>query len=426
MALDMLQPVEGDGVLARFGDLTLLCDGGAHFERQIAALIDLVTDTARAGGDGRRLGRRLAALLLAAEDDGIEYPSLFLAGPLGGGLAVLVHGLAVADVSSNGQTVHLDGSQSVTWVDRRFTDPVDEVKAVLGSAAAAGTPDRWSRLDGGVVRASALVLSTAATLGRPSMRVPIPEQAVRGDEKPSSFERVIGAADSMHASERVAANFGRGGFEPSRVSAAAAGLSAVGLSGPSLDEAGTDSLNGSSVLGTELADEGAGRRLTLLRQPQDSGSGDVVTGVYCENGHFNPSSAEECAVCDTSLSGATESGPRPPLGILTLDDGPIHAVSSDFIVGREPDDDEDVRDGRAQPFRINQADGHLASVHARVSLDGWTVRLIDLGTPGGTHVCPPGGSEWSRVMPHVPTPIRPGSKLLFGRTCVRFDPYRVS
>jgi hypothetical protein len=29
-------------------------------------------------------------------------------------------------------------------------------------------------------------------------------------------------------------------------------------------------------------------------------------------------------------------------------------------------------------------------------------------------------------MPQVPTPIRPGSKLLFGRTCVRFDPYRAS
>ncbi|MCW2505241.1 MAG: hypothetical protein JWO79_3525 [Actinomycetia bacterium] len=485
MALDMLQPVEGNGVLARFGGLTLLCDGDARFERQIGTLIDLVTEIARTGGDGRRLGRKLAALLLAADDDGAEYPALCLVGPLGNGLAVLVHGAAVADVRTGGQTIHLDGGEAVTWVDRRFPDPVEQLRAALGRGFAGGQPDRWSRLDSGVIRAGGLLLGAAAESGRGGPRAPIPEQAPRGDsedlrpsyggspafegaspfdraptldrsqpldraqsfdrangereatsaERASSLGRVVGAADSMHASERVAANFGRGGYESSRIGAAAAGLASVGLAGPSLassplaDE-DTDGVNGSEIHDAELIDDSDGspfgRRLTLLRHPDETGE-TVVVGTYCEDRHFNPLSATECMVCDAHMPqppNATETGPRPPLGVLSLDDGPELTVTGDYIVGRDPATDSDVQAGRARPFPITQTDGHLADVHARVALDGWTVRLVDLGTPGGTHVCPPGGSEWSRVMPQVPTPIRPGSKLLFGRTCVRFDPHR--
>jgi hypothetical protein len=109
--------------------------------------------------------------------------------------------------------------------------------------------------------------------------------------------------------------------------------------------------------------------------------------------------------------------------VLAVDGGPRLVVDGAFVIGREPDTDDDVAAGRAQGLRLTDLDGRIASVHARVDLHDWDVRVTDLGTPGGTHVCPPGGTEWSRVMPNVPTPIEPGSKVLFGRTGVRFEPY---
>jgi hypothetical protein len=153
----------------------------------------------------------------------------------------------------------------------------------------------------------------------------------------------------------------------------------------------------------------------------------VVAGSYCENDHFNSPKAPECAVCGAGMPQppkTTGLGPRPPVGVLILDDGTSFLVDTPYVVGRDPDGDEEVLSGRARPLRLGGGDAHVAPIHAWLQLVGWDLRVIDLDSAGATHVCPPGGDSWTRIEPDTPTTIEPGSRVLFGRTVFRFEAHR--
>jgi hypothetical protein len=65
-----------------------------------------------------------------------------------------------------------------------------------------------------------------------------------------------------------------------------------------------------------------------------------VPGVRCPRDHHNSPGARFCHRCGIRM-GAHRSlviveGPRPPLGVLVLDDGDTFALVSDAIIGREP------------------------------------------------------------------------------------------
>ena len=106
-------------------------------------------------------------------------------------------------------------------------------------------------------------------------------------------------------------------------------------------------------------------------------------GVYCKNGHFDDPAARYCAICGISMAQQTlipRRGPRPPLGVLVLDDGSIYTLDTDYIIGRDPSRDPDVIAGTARPLRIDDPEGLLSRVHARIHLEGWSVELVDLGS----------------------------------------------
>jgi pSer/pThr/pTyr-binding forkhead associated (FHA) protein len=121
---------------------------------------------------------------------------------------------------------------------------------------------------------------------------------------------------------------------------------------------------------------------------------------------------------------APSPGPRPPLGVLVLDDGATFRLDTPYVVGREPERDGDVASGRARALRIDDPDGVVSRVHARVELDGWDVVLVDLGSSNGTHVCEQGTEDWIRIPPRTPVPIRPGTRVLFGRRGIRYESHR--
>ena len=106
-----LWPIHGDGVLARQGDLVLLIHpaGGAFTDR----LLDLLTDSARAGQSGLRFTELVSAEFdanAAAADTAADQPgpAVVAFGPAGDGTAVAVYGTAWAEVT----TAH--GTQRLT------------------------------------------------------------------------------------------------------------------------------------------------------------------------------------------------------------------------------------------------------------------------------------------------------------------------
>jgi hypothetical protein len=152
-----------------------------------------------------------------------------------------------------------------------------------------------------------------------------------------------------------------------------------------------------------------------------------VLGVYCKNGHFDDPAARYCAICGISMAQQTlipQLGPRPPLGVLVLDDGRIVSLDSDYLIGRDPSGDPNVVSGAVRELPIDDPGAALSRVHALVKLDGWTVQIMDLGSTNGTGILAPGDPGWQRLPPNVAVPIRPGTQVGFGQRQLRYESHR--
>ncbi|MCB1005558.1 MAG: Hsp70 family protein [Acidimicrobiales bacterium] len=149
----------------------------------------------------------------------------------------------------------------------------------------------------------------------------------------------------------------------------------------------------------------------------------LVPGIYCPQQHFNDPRLAYCASCGQPLSrnGAdVRQGPRPPLGVLVLDDGQSYVLDRDYVLGRDPDNDESVRTGDALALVVADPTRSISRVHARIELDEWDVRLSDCTSANGTFTAY-GGSNWTPVVPGHATTIQPGTHVLLGQRTLLFD-----
>ncbi|SEH01937.1 FHA domain-containing protein [Nonomuraea solani] len=170
----VVRPLPGNGLVAYMGGLLLVC---AADESAAGDLLDALRDTAASGGDGRALARR-AAQVLAANMAG-DPATCAVAGPVGGGVAVLVSGSAAATIGSQGGETRLAGSDSLTWADRLVTGPVERVELSLPGA---GSPHPAVRFEGGVVHGGGLIGDFS---DQPSA-APAPSRPLPGDQPASA------------------------------------------------------------------------------------------------------------------------------------------------------------------------------------------------------------------------------------------------
>ncbi|MGP4097723.1 FHA domain-containing protein [Nonomuraea sp. KM90] len=147
--LGVVRPLPGNGLVAYVGGLLLVCDSA---ESAADDLLEALRETAASGGDGRALARR-AAQVLAANMAG-DPATCAVAGPVGGGVAVLVSGSAAATITTAAGETRLAGSDSLTWADRLVTGTVERVELSLPGA---GSPHPAVRFEGGVVHGGGLV-----------------------------------------------------------------------------------------------------------------------------------------------------------------------------------------------------------------------------------------------------------------------------
>ncbi|HEX4830896.1 MAG TPA: FHA domain-containing protein, partial [Trebonia sp.] len=152
----------------------------------------------------------------------------------------------------------------------------------------------------------------------------------------------------------------------------------------------------------------------------------TVDGVMCARNHFNDPSVQYCRQCGIAMVQQTaryQRGPRPPLGVLLLDDGTGFTLDKDYVVGREPVLDGDVAAGRARPMRIPDPGGTVSRLHLRISLIGWQVEVRDLNSANGSVLHLPNGSE-QRLMPGDTQVIEPGTKIVIGHRNLQYQSYR--
>ncbi|MEU4833385.1 FHA domain-containing protein [Streptosporangium sp. NPDC023615] len=475
----VVRPLPGNGLVAHVGGLLLVCDAA---EAVVEDLLGALRETAGSGGDGRALARRVAQILAVMMGEPVACA---VAGPVGGGVAVLVSGPAFASVTGSAGEIQLAGRDALTWSDRLVPGPVSRVELRLPDAGAAHP---LSTLDAGVIVAGGV----ECDLTEAPVRTPAPPRTE------SAASGVSGAASAAPHAQHVAPQMqastpaptpmpapperatppewsappetappypmGQAESSPSRAVPPAAeprheqqpsrppGPERIHPvetppppPGPSraqhedIDTALSSGMGGDPIgvggqpFEYELLTPGGSRpsdeRPVAVAEPDpEPEARPLVYGVDCKNDHFNDPRVPYCAVCGIALVQRTlvpYKGPRPPLGVLLLDDGLTLRLDTDYLVGRDPERAPEVADGSVRPAKVTSPDGSVSRRHLRVALDGWDVNLVDLGSVNGTQIQPPGDPNFYDIPPNEPVAIMPGTTVRIGvsRT-MRYESHR--
>ncbi len=378
-------PLPGQGVIARYGALVAVTDGRAPGDDP---LLSVLAEVAAAAGDGSELVRTAARAALGCPGQ----PAWACAGVTAdGGVAVLVHGPAVARVSlAGGPEVTLTASDSVIPVSRTFAGPSVALDLTAGQP---GPLDPRCWLGSGVVPGSGLAITMASGTGT---------LGVQAEADPASGRPSPAAVTQLPVTVvATAADSGPVGWHPPTVATPAAGLLAEGpAASPQQDD----------------ADEAGSR----------PGPPPVlVEGALCPREHFNDPAARTCRQCGAGLELPPRNvrrGERPPLGVLVMDDGARITLDGDYVLGREPALDGDVMAGRARPLRISDPEGTVSRLHLRISLVGWQVEVTDLGSANGSVLQSPGGER--TLAPFEPVVAEPGAWIGVGHRSMQYLAYQ--
>lgn len=375
-------PLAGLGLVGRRGGLVVLTDGLGPGPDPVLAALDAVADS---GGDGAALVR---AGTRAARERGGQAAWACAGVTSGGEVAVLAHGAAAAlvsvgggpeaEVTAGGSTIPVAGA-------------VVTVRLAIGAAAA---PDPRLRLDAGIVSGGGVMLTV--TQEQSHTLIPNgPYATVAPTTLPSAGQARVPAEPDAESWFRAAAR-------PSgpAIRTPIGGASADGPPEPPVTVVSTMRLEQLGV-----ADE------------------VLVDGALCARMHVNPPDALICRECRASMRELTRGIrrlPRPPLGVLLVDDGRGYLLDRDFVIGREPLLDGDVAAGRAAPLPVTDAEGSVSRLHLRVSLVGWRVEARDLGSANGSVLYRAGGPRPLGPMDAVL--LEPGARVGVGRRSVQFLP----
>jgi hypothetical protein len=378
-------PLAGRGLIARRGGLIALSDGLDSGPDPLLAALDAVADS---GGDGHALV--LAAMRAARERGG--RPGWACAGvTFGGEVAVLAHGEAAALVSvDGGPETEVTAGASMIPVARSLTGAVVSVRLAIGAAAA---PDPRLWLDAGTVFGGGVMLTV--TQEKSPSPIPNGPYATVGGTTRLAAEQAADAESWFRAAAQPA--------RPMRITQSD-DAGTVGPPGPPIADISTMRLERLGVVEPVLVD-----------------------GAMCARMHFNAPDAMFCRECRVSMREAATTirrQPRPPLGVLLVDDGRGYLLDRDYVIGREPLLDDDVAEGRAAPLPVTDAEGSVSRLHLRVSLVGWRVEVRDLGSANGSVLYRAGGPR--ALAPVDAAFLDPGARVGVGRRSVQFLPYGVS
>jgi hypothetical protein len=399
-------PLAGQGVIARSGALVAVTDGrGPGPDPLLSALAEV----AAAAGDGGDLVLTAARAALGC----YGQPAWACAGVTAdGGVAVLVHGRAVASVRvAGGPEVTLTASDSVIPVSRKFTGATVTVGLAIGDPPA---PDPQFWLGDGVVRGGGLAVTVSADVAELAELVPdapppavMPEDPVMPKVPPAFLEiDALGAIDAMAGVPNAGVTMSSDDWFARRPPADPASRHPQTLDTPAVS-------------------------MTVVDTPAEAIAGEddpqavLVDGVLCARGHFNDPSARACRQCGIGLGQPPvnlQRLQRPPLGVLVLDDGTTFPLDRDYVLGREPAFDSDVIEGRATPLRINDPNGTVSRLHLRISLANWQVEVSDLGSANGSVLQSPG--EERTLAPFTPTMIEPGARIGIGHRSMQYLAYQ--
>jgi hypothetical protein len=435
----------GRGIVLRRGPSLLLVDADPmRTSATLSDLAHLATEPLEQAGraDGSRL-RSLTKWLLANEDSSPDFA--VISADRHGGLEVFVYGAATARVyvTEFATPEVVRGADAGFLVQRSYPSTVfalaltvDETDPLnggpIGSAGLA--PSKIFSLDKGAAPGAGVVLWPSASPSTNSAVYAVPtavspelvDTALSVVETPLVPPVLAVRLDDFDNTTAV----GRAPLPiiggPRKASAFRKGIAEPTLVPPRDDVGPADAVLASAP--TDVAN-----RPVRPWNPKVSARDQQVQihGLLCANGHINDPRLTVCTRCGIRMdrmTGAVVQGPRPPLGLLVIDDGTTSVVASDLMIGRDPEPMVAGRGGIASmgigplnPIRINDTSGSMSRAHCELRLVDWDVRVVDAGSVNGTYVRLPRSPGWISLRRGQETVLYPGSELRVGSRSLLFE-----
>jgi len=416
------------------------------------------------------IASRLAAWVIGHMSG--DAPAFGLVAPVRDGVVMFLRGSVWCTIAEGGSAREVSGQQALTWVDQIVPGTFDR----LAIGAVGGRPvqaDPLSDLRAGVVPGQGFVLHRiAGSRGREPALAESDAAPAGWDAAPAGWDAAPAGSDAASAGWDVtpagsdAALAGSGGLTGSGGGLAEAGgplaeaggglgeaggplaEAGGGLAGAGAGSAGSEA---ASAPGPEPAPSAAGsdryawspsaeepadrpqepwalraepqdhHQPTMLVRPGEQGevpsraatgpSGpDRPAGPRAEESGRPPAVQPTAVVPVPSRQAATP----PSLSVLTSQDGPpIVLDRTNYVLGREPQQDPAVESGEAVPVQLQDPDHVISRVHAYVSVENDIVLVRDADSMHGTYFSPPGGEQWTRITAE-PSPLPPGWNLQIG------------
>ena len=410
----------GNHLVARVpGIVVVIRRDGTAGEASSADLLALIR---RAAVDGAPApGRDLARLLTEWVVRTRSVPGFGTVAATDDGIAVFLHGdVGVSELpepgvpaAPGGDRLHLSGRTAAFTVDRLLPWPAGPVMLSAGRPEDPEEGDTsigvlgWSGLVQGLVPGNGIVLGAPRTaVGAPVGRhhSPVPSPTV--EHRLPMPEPV--AAVPADAPPPAPPSAEPAKLRPPRLSEQIFGSHEHEAPRPPLPVADAQG----TVRGAKPPSGVAGPAHVLVK------------GFRCSRNHHNDPRVSFCSVCGIRMdqrTGVLVDGRRPPLGLLVLDIGSTFVLDDNYLLGRNPEVDDAVISSRLRPIRLDDDSGTLSRVHAEIRLEGWDVLLVDRGSANGTHVAGAGQSGWTRLAPHRPIVLTPGTHVRIGRRMFTFE-----
>jgi len=387
-------------------------------------------------------------IVASVHSDGPEsFSMLFTAG---GDLYLIAAGaiaVSIESTSSLATLVPVAGQVLVQAIHTAVNETAATITVVAGGDVADAPP---SELLSGTTQASELSIAVGGALLDPVAAVAAQESDPTSPTEPTPTEPAQDAAAEPTPTEPTPVEPAQdAAAEPTPlVAAAAAGTAAASPDAseadatsepaaspvpPPSEEAAPAAAPASEAAPPAESEPAATQTpLETVETPEEGAPvGPVmVLGVACPQGHHNHPDAVYCSQCGTKMgvhhTTVLLNGPRPPLGVLVVDDGTTYSLSEDLVIGREPTSHKEVTAGRAQPMILTDDTLSLSRKHAHIWLDDWSVFAQDLGSSNGTYLSRPGQNEpWFKLDPSSSIALEPGDRLRVGGRIIQVELHHV-
>lgn len=393
------------------------------------ALAQLVSEASeRAPGGPGRLVAREATRWLMRDAEQISPDRPFDLGILSqadtGGLAIFLHGAVTAVLAGEAGVERYRGVDAAFTVDR-VAAPPDRAAALFIDDDGGPVPELPERGIGalveGVAQADGAIVWFENERTRARDRVRPNAGAHRRPEAPPPTSPLD--AESRPAPETVPEVETREPFPSEGDLAARLAETQLGRPAPDPRAAMTPPHGAAAEppVPPALSDPELERRLEATTRATSLTV--RVVGFKCARAHPSDPRSAFCTVCGMPVDQTQPPSDvvRPPLGMLVLDDGTTFLLTSDAVIGRDPENSDAARRG-LMPMKIDDVSGGMSRAHAEIRLVNWDVTVVDRGSTNGTRARLPGYHDWIRLTPNQPMALIHGAEIMLGNRVLRLEP----